>query len=225
MNRLSLILSSMFSRIVYGRKHVRISPFAYVASDCAFEGENYIDRFCSIHATSMGRYSYVGSGSSVYNCSIGRYCSIASTVKIGLGIHPVDHVSTSPLFYSRRNVFKKKWAEADYAVPESRKVFIGNDVWIGVDAKIMGGVNVGDGAIIGAGAVVTKDVPSFSIVGGIPARVIRDRFTPDIARKIAATKWWDYPEDCLKKHCGDFRDPDIFLSAVDNGKNCNEKTL
>ena len=224
MNRLLLALSGMFSRIAFGRKHVRISPFSYVTPDCAFEGENYIDRFCSIHATSMGRYSYVGSGSSIYGCSIGRYCSIASTVKIGLGIHPVDQVSTSPLFYSRRNVFKKKWAEEDYPVPESRKVIIGNDVWIGVDAKIMGGVNIGDGAIIGAGAVVTKDVASFSIVAGVPARVIRDRFTPDIAKKIAATKWWDFPEDRLKKYCGNFRDPHVFLADLDDSKKCDEKT-
>ncbi len=84
-------------------------------------------------------------------------------------------------------------------------IIIGNDVWIGYEAIIMAGVTVGDGAIIGTRAVVTKDVPPYTIVGGVPAKVIRKRFSDDVISTLLEAKWWDWPEEKIKKHISDIQ--------------------
>jgi len=198
----------------FRKKGVHISPFSYVSADCAFEGEAYIDRFCVIHQSKIGKYSYIGNRSNISYCQIGRYCSIASDVKIGLGIHPIYFVSTSPIFYSNKNVFRKKWTLENQEVTEYRQVIIGHDVWVGANAIIMGGVRIGNGAIIGAGAVVTKDVPPYSIVAGVPAKIIKYRFSPDIIKKIIESRWWDYSEDEMKYMSKYFADPLKFINSL-----------
>lgn len=218
MNRLFLLISSYMARWRFRKKGVHISPFAYVSADCAFEGEAYIDRFCVIHQSNIGKFSYIGNRSNISYCLIGRYCSIASDVKIGLGIHPINFVSTSPLFYSNKNVFRKKWTGENLKVTEYRQVIIGHDVWIGANAIVMGGVKIGNGAIIGAGAVVTKDVPPFSIVGGVPARIIKYRFSSDTIKKISKTKWWDYPENEIKIVSKYFADPLEFIDFLSKSR-------
>jgi acetyltransferase-like isoleucine patch superfamily enzyme len=217
MTRVWRLLASWFRLFGWRRAGVRISPLAYVGADCAFEGPNYIDRLCSIQATRMGRYTYVGNGSTVFGAELGRYCSIGPGVRIGLGIHPVDHVSTSPVFYSHQNVFGAAWAPQDAAVDEFRKVIIGHDVWIGANALVMGGVRIGHGAIIAAGAVVTKDVDPYAIVGGVPAKWIKDRLPRDTARAVEATAWWNLDPAELSDKAGLFGDPNRFLHAATDG--------
>ncbi len=127
----------------------------------------------------VGDYTYIGFNCFVTKAEIGRYCSIANNVSIGLGEHDLNRVSTSSYFYD--NAYEKL---------TEKKCIVGNDVWIGVDSIIRRGVNVGNGAVIGANSFVNEDVPDFAIVAGNPAKVIKYRFTPEQVQKINNSKWW-----------------------------------
>ncbi len=130
---------------------------------------------------------------------------------IGGGKHPLDFVSTSPVFYSQRNALKKCFNKIDFK--EYDNTVIGNDVWIGSNAFIKGGVTVGHGAVIGAYAVVTKDIEPYSIVGGNPAKVIRKRFDEATIGKLLETKWWDYSDKFLIAKSIEFDNVDKFLHS------------
>ena len=171
----------------------------------------------------LGAYSYAVSGY-YFGVEIGRYCSIGEGVQIGRHSHPLDFGSTSPLFYTeKRNVLGQavnhKSADSEYSFRPNRAptVFkptkIGNDVYIGHDAFIMPGINVGDGAIIGARSVVTKDIPSYSIVAGVPAKIIRQRFTQEIIDELTRTKWWKFSLKQLRGIQPD--DPRTFIEKAD----------
>ena len=152
----------------------------------------------------MGRYSYMGKNNSVCNVRIGAFCSIASYCAIGGGDHALDAVSTSPVFYKGRNVFRKNFAYIEKSLNES--VIIGNDVWIGENAFISSGIEIGDGAVIGAHSVVTHNVPPYAIVAGAPAKIIRYRFSKDSIQKLLEIKWWDWSEEKLKRQSELFTD-------------------
>ncbi|MFI0395118.1 CatB-related O-acetyltransferase [Paracoccus jiaweipingae] len=139
----------------------------------------------------MGAFSYTHS---LFHCTrVGRYCSIAENVRVMGDSHPHHWVSTSPQFYSAWNRRRSAMPQPQRALSYTDKRFpvsIGHDVWIGQDVLLKGGIHVGDGAVIAAGAVVTRDVPPYSIMGGVPARVIRPRFDPDIAQRLHDLQWW-----------------------------------
>lgn len=145
-------------------------------------------------------YSYIGPETKLTHAEIGKFCSIAGDCIIGIGNHTLDYISSSSIFTERRNGTEMSWVNQDKNAANYRKVRIGNDVWIGTRAIIMGGVTIGDGAVIGAGAVVTKNVPPYSIVGGVPAKVIRYRFSESQINMLLNFKWWDLPEDTLKSN-------------------------
>lgn len=139
--------------------------------------------------SSLGEYSYIQGNSTFLNVHIGRYCSIAPNVTIGDLTHPTDWLSTNPFQYNKNSdIDNFSFLEFD---SKSGSVSIGNDVWCGRYAIVLNGVTVGDGAIIGAGAVVTKDVPPYAIVGGVPAKIIKYRFSEDIIRQLIDLKWWE----------------------------------
>lgn len=131
---------------------------------------------------------------------IGKFCSIACGAKFifNCANHTLRSLSTYtfPLFFEEWNLSK---SELSSAWDNKGDIIIGNDVWIGYDAVIMAGVTIGDGAIIGARAVVTKDVAPYSIVGGVPAREIRKRFAPEVIERLRELKWWDWPEEKIRK--------------------------
>ncbi|MDK0655132.1 CatB-related O-acetyltransferase [Clostridium perfringens] len=136
---------------------------------------------------SIGDGTYICRDTDIENCkSIGKYCSIAKGACIGLGKHPKEWVSTSPLFYSRYRGLVKDTLY-DYKI-DDKKVEIGNDVWIGTNTLILNNINIGNGAIIGAGSVVTKNVEEYSIVAGIPAKVIGYRFDKEVREKFINKK-------------------------------------
>ena len=155
----------------------------------------------------MGRYSYMGKNNSVANTRIGSFCSIASYCAIGGGAHPLDMVSTSPVFYEGNNGFNKHFSDIQAEI--NREVVVGNDVWIGEAVFINDGVRIGTGAVIGAHSVVTKDVEPYSIVAGAPAKEIRKRFDDETIEKLLDSKWWEWPEEKLSH--ADFSSPEGLL--------------
>lgn len=157
----------------------------------------------------IGYMSYLRGGCELLNISeIGRFCSIGNGVLLGQerAGHPLDWVSTHPFAHAVEGL--------DYASDESPLV-VGHDVWIGREAMIMAGVRIGHGAVVAARAVVTRDVPPYAIVAGVPARVIRYRHTPEVISKLLSSAWWDRPiADLLNRP---LNRPEYFLRGMDAG--------
>ena len=178
---------------------------------CKIDNVSYISKKAKLNPSTkvfrstLDDYSYVGRNSSLVCAKIGKFCSIAGNVRIGMGTHRLDFISTSPIFTESKNGLGQSWTSKNMVEPY-REVLIGNDVWIGERAMILGGVKVGDGAVVGAGAIVTKDVPPFSIVAGVQARILRERFTEEMKEAIMKAKWWEKPESFLKQNISLFQE-------------------
>ncbi|MGE6454277.1 CatB-related O-acetyltransferase [Shewanella baltica] len=191
-------------------KNISIGRSCVISRDSFLDTNVNILDYCRLFNTDIKSYSYVSPYSILIDCKVGKYTSIGPGCRIGLGIHPVDLLSTSPYLYND-NLFKKKNSN-DFA-----KVIIGNDVWIGANALIMGGIIVGHGAVIGAGAVVTKDVPPYAIVVGAPAKVLRLRFEESIINRLLVSPWWDLDHDIIVKNKASFRTVDEYFSYKEIG--------
>ncbi len=159
----------------------------------------------------MGRYSYIGNCCTAVNVEIGNFCSIGDHCIIGGASHPIEWVSTSPVFHSGRNILKKNFSAHSYKT--SKRTVIGNDVWIGDCCLIRSGVIIGDGAVVGMGSVLTKDVEPYAIVAGNPARELRKRFDKDTIEALIKSRWWNRSDDDLKRMSVDIEDPCSFLAA------------
>ena len=148
---------------------------------------------------------------------MGSFCSVGPEVICGVGTHPTTHVSTYPGFYSKNASGSYFFGfEHEFSSTDKKNVDIGADVWIGARAIIMGGVSIGHGAIIGAGAVVTKDIPPYAIVGGVPAKLIRYRFESEVIEKLLLSEWWKFPEEKLKQIAPMMSDPVVFLDKLNS---------
>lgn len=169
--------------------------------DNVFLGDyNTIYNDVKLSNVKIGDYSYVASYSKLANLEIGKFSSIGPEVYAGLGKHPSrNFVSTHPIFYSPLGQLEITFVSNSF-FKEFEHIKIGSDVWIGARAIILDGVTVGDGAIVAAGAVVTKDVPPYAVVGGVPARVLRYRFEPSEIEYLLKSKWWDKDVDWLKQN-------------------------
>lgn len=159
---------------------------------------------------SIGNFTFIGKNTYIENCqSIGSYCSISFDVKIGLKNHNLHTISTSPFFYKK----SKGWVEKDN-LQNRNPVIIENDVLISSNVLILEGVKIGNGSVVAAGSVVNKDVPPYSVVGGIPAKVIRYRFDEKTINKLITSEWWTYDSEKIKELKKDFDNPNDFLEKL-----------
>ena len=171
----------------------------------------------------IGYGSYIGPYSKLSNIQIGRFSCISSYVHTISGRHPTRNwVSIHPAFFSLRKqsgftyVTEQKYEEIKFLDDGKTSIRIGNDVWIGSHVLLLEGVSIGDGAIVAAGAVVTKDVPPYAIVGGVPAKIIRYRFAFDQIKLLEEIKWWEKDVAWIKKHAELFDNIQSFFEVVEN---------
>lgn len=192
-------------------KHLKIGYLSF-AHGCTFGLYNTI--YNNVHLTDvqLGDASYVANDTIIAHTSIGKFCSIGPGVRCGLGVHPTDFVSTHPMFFSPKQQAGRTFADREY-FQENRPVRLGHDVWIGANSIIVDGVSIGHGAIVAAGAVVTKDVEPYAIVGGVPAKLIRFRFSPDKIERLLASGWWDKDWDWLQQNWQTFHRVDEFIET------------
>lgn len=178
---------------------------------CDFEGDSTVGSDVSLTKVKLGRASYVANGVSIKHTSVGRFCSIGPEAMIGLSRHPMNLVSTSPAFYSsKQDACPVSYNQVgDYV--EQLETQIGNDVWIGARAVVVGGVTIGDGAVVASCAVVTKDVPPYSVVGGVPARIISKRFDGEQVGRLLEDPWWDWSDETLRSRGKCFESRNTFI--------------
>ncbi len=203
----------------FGRR-ITLSP------SCSFEGRNKIDNGAYLSKFSIGYGSYIGENGIFVNAQIGRYSCIGNNVHMIVGRHPTrDFVSIHPAFFSIHNsigfsyVSSQKFEEVKHVNPmknsEGKDLIIGNDVWIGSNVNLLDGVAIGDGAIVAAGSLVVEDVKPYSIVGGVPAKEIKKRFTENDIGRLLKIRWWDRETDFIAKHADDFENLERFYRIFD----------
>lgn len=181
----------------------RILFFRYRVDLSKVKGKNFsIDKlFPPVSIQKRGKHTYAATNL-IYcspDTSVGSFCSIGPDVTLGHGRHPINFLSSSPYFYFDALGFKSKDMPGHEEYWEVEPITIGNDVWIGDGAFIKNGLRIGDGAVIGARSVVTKDVPPYAIVAGVPARVLRYRFDEKTISELLQLKWWDLDDDVIRQ--------------------------
>ncbi|MFB9991602.1 DapH/DapD/GlmU-related protein [Deinococcus oregonensis] len=159
----------------------------------------------SVVDSEVGDYSYLVHGCQVVDSRIGKFCSIASFVRLNPGNHPLERPTTHHLTYRSAQFDFGPDDEAFFEWRRAHPVRVGHDVWIGHNVTVMPGVTIGNGAALGSGAVVTKDVAPYTVAAGVPARTIRARFEDQLATRLEDMAWWDWPRELLEARLHAFR--------------------
>lgn len=193
------LINHIWCKLKFGNK-CSFDISSYIARDASFEGVNKIYSNCDFGG-SMGYGSYIGPNC-VIRAHIGRFSSISPYVRTNIGVHPlsIPYATTCPMFFSTRKQNGITFAQKMMFDEIRNEIHIGNDCWIGENVFIVGGVIIGDGAVALAGAVITKDIPPYAIVGGVPAKILRYRYDEDTINFLLRLKWWDKNIKWLREH-------------------------
>ena len=199
----------------------KIGPLCAIESNAKIVEKSSLSQNIVIHSgvsvsnSVIDNFSYISKNSSIVNATIGKFCSIGRDILIGIGNHPAKgFISTYPAFYSESNSGCRCSFVSNQLFDEFHPVSIGSDVWIGSRSIIIGGVKIGSGAIIAAGSIVSKDVAPYSIVAGVPAKKIRNRYDDPIINKLLNFSWWDKDIEWIIHHAPLFSNEDGFLSLI-----------
>lgn len=220
LNFLKKIIKYFYFKFKY-RLRVKFDFSVGFGRNCYFEGMN------KLHANSyfegnLGLGSYIGPNSYILG-EIGRYSSIAPYVKVIHGRHPytAPYTSTNPIFYSLQKqngvTFTKESRFDEFVFFDKEKkipISIGNDCWIGERALLIGGIKIGDGAVVLAGAVVTKDVPPYSIVGGVPSKIVKYRYDNQTVEFLLKFKWWEKDVNWLSKNINLMNNIELLIKST-----------
>ena len=206
-------LFSIFSLKKITHKHV--SLFSLWDKKSSFTPYTHVLSGAKLNNTKVGKYSRVGVNVNVNNADIGNYTAIGKDSILGLGQHPTNYLTSHSIFYKRGN-----WGwHDDWIAPiefdDNKRIHIGNDVWIGRHCMVMDGVTIGDGVTVAAGAVVTKDIPPFAIVGGVPAKVIKYKFSQEMIDRLEEIQWWNLPDADITKVIGLFHTKNPTIEDLD----------
>lgn len=205
-NIIKRIIWILLLRFIYRISHrgFKSSWRSIADKRCEFSEYNLIYGRSNLVNTKLGRFTYVVDAC-IKNTIIGAFCSVGPNTKIGcFAGHPTNWISTHPVFYSTRLQSGISFSDVDY-IDELKITKIGNDVWVGGESIILDGVEIGNGAIIAAGSVVVKNVAPYSMVGGVPAKLIRMRFDQETISNINNSNWWNWEESQLRKFSKNFR--------------------
>lgn len=212
-NPLTIWIKWLVQKIIlerrHGGQHLRIG-YLSEAIECAFGVYNTIYDNVFLYKVALGDFSYISSNSIIMSTKIGKFSAVGNNVICGLAVHPTNFVSVHPAFYSTKKQSQISFVDHDF-IEEFIPVHIGNDVWIGSNVSIKAGITIGDGAIIGAGSVVTKNVPPYAIMGGVPAKIIRYRFSEEQIHFLEDFRWWDKDPEWLRKNGANFHEIDTFI--------------
>jgi acetyltransferase-like isoleucine patch superfamily enzyme len=179
-------------------------------NDCRLGRYVVIFDSVNLSRTYIDDYTYIQSSSRIFNCTIGKFCSIAAGVTIAPGMHDLRCVTTHPALLQKSTPLPVVFSNRDNQITH-KCVTIGNDVWIGENAVILDGVSIGNGAVIAAGAVVIRDVVPFEVVGGVPAKHLKFRFDADTICSIQQSQWWSMSEEWLHKNSSKMLNVDDFI--------------
>ncbi|MGL4439177.1 MAG: DapH/DapD/GlmU-related protein [Bosea sp. (in: a-proteobacteria)] len=182
-----------------------VHPTASV-NGCTIGRYTEIAERCTVTDSSVGDYSYMMRECEVWTATIGKFVNMASHVRLNATNHPIWRATLHHFTYRAADYWEDAAHEDEFFDwRRQNAVTIGHDVWIGHGATVLPGVTVGNGAVIGAGAVVSKDVAPYTIVGGVPARLIRERFDAATGVRLDRLAWWDWSHSALRDALDDFR--------------------
>ena len=203
MMTIGYLYGKFFKKIIRGKSII----------DSKIDSSTKINAGSCITNSTIGRYNNIGYDNEFNNVEMGSFCSCSDHVFIGGDEHPLEWVSTSPVFEGVKHSGPRR-KFASFEVPSPPKTIIGNDVWIAHGVCIKAGVTIGTGVVIGTGAVVTKDVPPYAIVAGVPAKIIRYRFDEVTIDKLLKSEWWLLEDDDLEQVAKYITNPLQFAEEV-----------
>lgn len=196
-------ISSIFS---FRKLKKSISFFSYWDKKCKFSNKVYLAPGVLLRQTDIGDYSRIRHFASLSFVSMGKFSIVSKNCVIGAAAHPLNRISTNLIFY-QNNKIRTDWVRPIDFVPYKQTI-IGNDVWIGEQVFIPGGVTIGNGAVVAGRSVVTKDVPPYAVVAGVPAKIVKYRFDPETIELLERSEWWNLSDEEIKEKLDIFTVPD-----------------
>jgi phosphonate metabolism protein (transferase hexapeptide repeat family) len=196
-----------------GEQKEPLPPSGTIGRECDIRNSTFgkyteVGDWNRIQNSSLDDYSYTGQSCWLQNTDVGKFSNIAAMVRFGPTAHPIQRVTLHHFTYRRKLYGMDTEDDHEFfAERVARRTWIGHDTWIGHGAVIMPGVVVGDGSVVGAGAVVTHDVEPYTIVVGVPARKIKDRFSAETAKALVEIAWWQWEHEQIRERLADFSSP------------------